>query len=406
VRRGAAIGWLAAALSAGGCGFRAPLPAPGAWAMHTIDRSSAGADGVRLGDVNGDGLADIATAWEEGGRIRVYLHPGPRAVKEPWPAVTVGEVHAPEDAVFVDLDGDGAVDVVSSCEGRERKVFVHWAPRGREAYRDARAWKTQPLPASVGKMQWMFTAPMQVDGRHGVDLVAGGKQDGARVGWFAAPADARDLGRWRWHPVYDAGWIMSLEALDLDGDGDQDLLLSDRRGERAGVKWLENPGPGGPQTRAWTEHAIGATGREAMFLTVADLDGDGLEDVVAAVREKQLCFFRRENREGRRWEEHCIEVPASAGTAKSVAAGDIDGDGRMDLVFSCEHARGKAGVMWLSYRASPIERAWVAREISGAPGTKFDLVRLIDLDGDGDLDVLTCEEAENLGVIWYENPRR
>ena len=29
---------------------------------------------------------------------------------------------------------------------------------------------------------------------------------------------------------------------------------------------------------------------------------------------------------------------------------------------------------------------------------------LADLDGDGDLDVLTCEEVGNLGVIWYENP--
>ena len=48
-----------------------------------------------------------------------------------------------------------------------------------------------------------------------------------------------------------------------------------------------------------------------------------------------------------------------------------------------------------------------AFDISGAPGIKFDLVRLLDLDGDGDLDVLTNEEQEartGLGVMWYENP--
>ena len=43
-------------------------------------------------------------------------------------------------------------------------------------------------------------------------------------------------------------------------------------------------------------------------------------------------------------------------------------------------------------------------EISGPTGIKFDLVELLDLDGDGDLDVLTCEEAHHLGLIWYENP--
>jgi hypothetical protein len=47
--------------------------------------------------------------------------------------------------------------------------------------------------------------------------------------------------------------------------------------------------------------------------------------------------------------------------------------------------------------------------LSGLEGYKFDRLELIDLDGDEDLDVLTCEEnfGENswgLGVIWYENP--
>jgi hypothetical protein len=39
-------------------------------------------------------------------------------------------------------------------------------------------------------------------------------------------------------------------------------------------------------------------------------------------------------------------------------------------------------------------------------GVKHDLVELIDLDDDGDLDLLTCEEVTNLGVIWYENPAK
>ena len=46
-------------------------------------------------------------------------------------------------------------------------------------------------------------------------------------------------------------------------------------------------------------------------------------------------------------------------------------------------------------------------DISGTiEGVKFDRIETIDLDGDGDLDVLTCEERDNLGVIWYENPLR
>ena len=43
-------------------------------------------------------------------------------------------------------------------------------------------------------------------------------------------------------------------------------------------------------------------------------------------------------------------------------------------------------------------------DVSGRVGVKFDLVELVDLDGDGDLDAITCEEVDNLGVFWFENP--
>ena len=43
-------------------------------------------------------------------------------------------------------------------------------------------------------------------------------------------------------------------------------------------------------------------------------------------------------------------------------------------------------------------------DVSGSVGVKFDLVELVDLDGDGDLDAITCEEVDNLGVFWFENP--
>ena len=87
--------------------------------------------------------------------------------------------------------------------------------------------------------------------------------------------------------------------------------------------------------------------------------------------------------------------------------GDIDLDGQPDLVFTCEQAsQDKSGCMWLSYRDAPTDPVWDAHDISGPEGLKYDLVQLLDLDADGDLDVLTCEEAENLGVFWYENPVR
>lgn len=202
------------------------------WKRHIIDNSARGADGVRLADVNGDGRPDITTGWEQGGTVRAYLNPGPSKSKEKWPGVTVGEAPNVEDAVFADLDGDGAVDVVSSCEGETRTHFVHWAPSRK------------------------------------------------------------------------------------------------------------------------------------------------------------------------------IELPAGSAQFKAVGAGDVDGDGKVDLVVSFVRAKNKPGLIWLSHDGSPFTGRWSAHQLSGIDGVKHDVVALADLDGDGDLDAITTEEVTNLGVIWYENPSK
>jgi hypothetical protein len=99
-----------------------------------------------------------------------------------------------------------------------------------------------------------------------------------------------------------------------------------------------------------------------------------------------------------------VPYPPNAGTAKAVAIGDLNGDGRADLAFTCENAKeGKHGVWWLEQTA---DGGWRPHSISGAEGIKFDRIELFDIDGDGDLDLLTTEEAAGLGVVWYENPLR
>ena len=142
-----------------------------------------------------------------------------------------------------------------------------------------------------------------------------------------------------------------------------------------------------------------------MFLGTGDVDQDGREDVLVPVRGSGVRVFRR-GVDADSWGTRVIPMPADCGTGKAVVVTDVDSDGRCDLIVSTEHSEDKHGVFWMSPR-NGLTGDWTMHPISGDErGVKFDRMELLDLDADGDLDVMTCEERDNLGVIWYENPTR
>jgi hypothetical protein len=374
------------------------------WVFHVIEDRFAGADGVKFGDLNGDGLMDAVVPWEESGVVTVHLHPGPAQVRQPWPTVQIGQVAAVEDAVFVDLDSDGQFDVVSCSQGDVKTMHVHWAPVDPSRYLDASAWDTEPIPVTQGARKWMFCAPAQIDGKYGIDLVAGSRGDEGQVGWLEAPENPRNLYDWRWHPLRSVGWAMSVVPFDVDDDGLLDIIVSDRKGPARGCFWLRNPGPSLLLIMPWPLRQISGGDDEVMFLDVADLDANSRLDVVVATNRRQLIWHGPAGLIENAWAASRIDWPDRFGTGKGVRVADINLDGQMDIVFTCENAGGKIGVGWLSRQSLGVADYWLARSISGTAGSKFDQAQTLDLDDDGDLDVITTEESSGLGVVWYENP--
>ena len=379
------------------------------WELHFIANWSGGPDGVRLLDANGDGLMDVATSFESSGDVNLFLHPGVENLGAEWPSVIVGQFPRGEDAFGMVLDNYVAMDIVSAHEGDTLGMYVHWGPSDPAQLLNPEAWQTELIPTTQGKA-WMYAIPMDVNLDGHLDIVLGAKDDYYNernavgdLGWLESPTeDQRNLNNWIYHTIDHAGWPMSIIAHDVDRDADMDILLTDRNSdeEHMGARWLENPGVNWEDE--WISHFLtGLKGSRPGFMSIGNFDGDeDMEYVFSLWQEEFLALVNEETKE-----LFPITVKSNnpeIGRQKGVQADDIDLDGFPDLVLTFED--GPLGIGWMKFQDSPLTNNWFWNTIYDIRDAKFDQPVLHDVDLDGDLDVLTTEEVQGLGVIWFENP--
>jgi hypothetical protein len=193
---------------------------------------------------------------------------------------------------------------------------------------------------------------------------------------------------------------MSLRATDLDGDGDEDILYSNRFGSEPGIFWLRNPGR---RSGKWERQLVGGNGHQVMFLSVGDLEGKSARNVICPTLGGELLYCVRG--ESGDWSETVFPLPFGLKAGKGVAISDVNLDGRPDLVTTSESQREADDMVSVAWKENS-PSGWTDHAISDKHGRKFDRIEMLDVDGDGDLDLITCEEVHDLGVIWYENPTR
>ena len=180
---------------------------------------------------------------------------------------------------------------------------------------------------------------------------------------------------------------------DLDGDGDLDVLASNFNDEA--VFWYEN---GGAST-GWIKRFVSPIG--AWGVHTADLDGDGDVDGIGGNR-----WDNTPEHKGVEWYENSGASPPtftvrriSTGfvDAPSVHAADVDGDGDTD-VLSVDTFRDS--VYWFE-NSGTRPPAWTQRTITAAADDAFSVFPA-DLDGDGDVDVLSASTEDDT-IAWHEN---
>ncbi len=232
-------------------------------------------------------------------------------------------------------------------------------------------------------------APMPTDDRNGRVLWLKGDADGK----FETIVLASGLGR-----------VCDIQAADFDGDGDLDLVVAVFGWRLVGeVLYMENQGvrDGKPTFRRETLDARHGT----IHVPVADINGDGRPDFVALITQEHETIVAFLNAGGGRFTPQTLyKAPHPAYGSSGIQLVDLDGDGDLDIllsngdVYDSPLLKPYHGVAWLENRGEGLLERHAIGPLYGAHRALAG-----DLDGDGDLDIVA---TSFLGEPYYDAMRR
>lgn len=326
-----------------------------------------------LVDLDKDGDLDFVLGGRATKPSRLYWFEFQAANK--WVRHDVGTNYLSDVGLApLDVDADGWMDLV--CSG----VWFRNTGKPRDE-----TFERIEFDSNAAGAHDVLVADVDGDRKPDVLLMGDQRTKLNALCWYSIPTDPRQP--WHRHPIGHAihGAIMPAGTLDVDGDGDLDVL-------RAGT-WFENKDGKG---RDWAPHANIPMGRKGPYgvcvrTAVVDLDGDGKLNVVMAdadIVDSKVVVLRNSDGKGNQWSKTELPQSFTYGSLHSLAVADFNRDGRPDIVVNEQEELLPANrenprwVLWENLGGLRFaERIILDTKLGGHE------LQVGDVDGDGDIDI-------------------
>lgn len=319
------ISWFSDMGEKGGGGFRRNI-------IHEINYRSCG---IASTDIDNDGYTDIIGRYDNDGKDlsedgNIFWLKNPYGSKEydggPWQKFDIGFSTYAKDIVTSDFNNDGKIDIVARGVDGFVRVYIQDSPN---------KWSTIKIEAP--HHDGTAVADINQDGYPDIvinglwyerpsDLNGVWKKHDYAPRWYQQKTGKK--GAW-----FDNNTKVTVN--DIDDDGWPDIFVSNAENSGYAICWYKNPGKGNFD-KNWEEHVVGYMDF-AHTLEVVDMDHDGDKDIVSG----SLILYNDPDPEGYHpvtvfvnkgnnleWEKQVISEKACYGGT----VGDIDNDGDMDIV--------------------------------------------------------------------------
>lgn len=319
----------------------------GVFSRHFIQKDESGyLERHAIGDVNGDGRPDIVMVKNRVGHLIWFENSGQPTDGALWRrhVITTDFMRA-YDVALNDVDRDGDLDVIST--GYRGNVLAWFANPGADKL-GGKEWKKEVIDDQLEEARNMRLGDFNGDGI--LDPLATGFMGGVTA-WYEQTGNA--TAPWKRH-VIDQSSPQPAHGMgaDIDGDGDADVVMAvgmrvvENRAnlDAHEVIWYENTWKG----ERWTKHLIDKL-PFAFEAVAGDLNGDGRLDVVAISYAKtaaHLVWYENPGDFKSSWKKHVLKSDWAYGNQVVIA--DLNGDGRSDIL--AESGSDRRAVPWSDVR--------------------------------------------------------